>query len=736
MNLDDLKNLRIDEENLDPSNNEHTKVNKTGLDIPFLDEDDDFNEIRYTGDTNQYKKDQFLNDNQDEYEDDEENCDDYDNHKKKKKIIIVSIVLILLLCTGGAATYFLLNQKINIPDYSGKTIKELSAYLKDKKYESDNLIVEYVYDDVIPNEVIIDQSIKNDKVSKNDKINIVVSKGVNPEYFVTIPDFKNKTEAEIKEFLETNKFEKYNFEYIKGSDSKDGTYVDSNLANTLDVRNEITVYIATNDNNKANYYIMPSLIGQNKDKAVVWAKENNISFKYIEQVNDEKKLNTILDTSTKAGQMFKNDSEIVITVSSHTKVEKFTGTTKREYGAWASKYNLTVSYLDMYSDTIAENEFIQMSPKMQSVQYGDKVKAYFSIGRLTMEDFSGKTEDDIKKWVNEINKKVYYSEEEITYKIKEVESDKKAGTIISTDPANKDIVKLGGTIIVNIAKEKPVEVTSKTNVSLNDFQKYLKDNGLEEGNKTTNYSDTIKAGYIISNKTGNFEKGSEIDYVVSLGAYEPAINDFNKNTLAKAQDILGAANKIGAGGWKISTTETYSNDISVNLLFDCSINTSGKTVACKLSKGKEPVIVNVNDYSGSSIASLRSFATANGLVLKETEQYSDTVSAGTIISNDTGSFKEGSTINVVVSKGPEFATIEVNAAQSAYVMNLSEPGNPETTKTNIINYIVNELGFATPTVNIIFNDEPSGAIIDSSLQSGSYKATTVFIFNVSKGIEN
>ena len=84
MNLDDLKNLRIDEENLDPSNNEHTKVNKTGLDIPFLDEDDDFNEIRYTGDTNQYKKDQSLNDNQDEYKDGEEDYDDYDNRKKKK----------------------------------------------------------------------------------------------------------------------------------------------------------------------------------------------------------------------------------------------------------------------------------------------------------------------------------------------------------------------------------------------------------------------------------------------------------------------------------------------------------------------------------------------------------------------------------------------------------------------------------------------------------------------------
>ena len=73
-----------------------------------------------------------------------------------------------------------------------------------------------------------------------------------------------------------------------------------------------------------------------------------------------------------------------------------------------------------------------------------------------------------------------------------------------------------------------------------------------------------------------------------------------------------------------------------------------------VSLGKQEITtVNVGNYAGKNESELTSFLSQNGLVGKKTEQYSDTVASGKIISNDTGTKKKGDTVNYVVSKGAE-----------------------------------------------------------------------------------
>ena len=62
--------------------------------------------------------------------------------------------------------------------------------------------------------------------------------------------------------------------------------------------------------------------------------------------------------------------------------------------------------------------------------------------------------------------------------------------------------------------------------------------------------------------------------------------------------------------------------------------------------------VTVADKSGSSEESFKSYIVSLGLKAgTRSEEYSDSVSAGNLIRNDTGSFKKGASVNYTVSLG-------------------------------------------------------------------------------------
>ena len=64
-----------------------------------------------------------------------------------------------------------------------------------------------------------------------------------------------------------------------------------------------------------------------------------------------------------------------------------------------------------------------------------------------------------------------------------------------------------------------VNVTDFKGKSEDELKKFLQNNSLNIGTRSTQYNDSVSAGYIISNDKGEKEKGSAISYVVSLGPY-------------------------------------------------------------------------------------------------------------------------------------------------------------------------------------------------------------------------
>ena len=65
-----------------------------------------------------------------------------------------------------------------------------------------------------------------------------------------------------------------------------------------------------------------------------------------------------------------------------------------------------------------------------------------------------------------------------------------------------------------------VTVTDKSGSSESEFKSYIEGLGLVLGTRSTAYSDSVKEGYLISNDTGSYSKGSKVNYKVSLGKQE------------------------------------------------------------------------------------------------------------------------------------------------------------------------------------------------------------------------
>ena len=175
------------------------------------------------------------------------------------------------------------------------------------------------------------------------------------------------------------------------------------------------------------------------------------------------------------------------------------------------------------------------------------------------------------------------------------------------------------------------------------------------------YSDTVTKGYIIRHGYGEYEKGENFRYGLSLG---------KKDGDSSSTEIYISPGKyVGKSESEFQTIATglnlkpvhneewdaYSDSVAKGYIVKHGSGTYVKDENFRygLSLGKAPdVTVTVADKSGSSEESFKSYIVSLGLKAgTRSEEYSDSVSAGNLIRNDTGSFKKGASVNYTVSLG-------------------------------------------------------------------------------------
>lgn len=253
---------------------------------------------------------------------------------------------------------------------------------------------------------------------------------------------------------------------------------------------------------------------------------------------------------------------------------------------------------------------------------------------------------------------------------KEVSSDEvKKGNVVRTDPQIGTEVKKNSRVTLYISTGKDtVDMQDYTDQTVADAKKALIALGFVEANitSTEEYSDEVDSGKIISQTPATDDKvvpsEAKIAFVVSKGKEPVTVPNLVGMTSSLAVQSLA---DIGITSPDI--TYQYSDQDKGDVIAQ-SPNSGqqaipGKTtVTLVVSSGVEKVTV--PDLTGKTKDEATKALSDLGLTMTTTEEYSDTVKEGSVISNDQTNqeVEKGTAIAVVLSKGkePEKKTFTVN----------------------------------------------------------------------------
>lgn len=303
---------------------------------------------------------------------------------------------------------------------------------------------------------------------------------------------------------------------------------------------------------------------------------------------------------------------------------------------------------------------------------------------------------------------------------KEVSSDEvEKGNVVRTDPQIGTEVKKNSRVTLYISTGKDtVDMQDYTDQTVADAKKALIALGFVEANitSTEEYSDEVDSGKIISQTPATDDKvvpsEAKIAFVVSKGKEPVTVPNLVGMTSSLAVQSLA---DIGITSPDI--TYQYSDQDKGDVIAQ-SPNSGqqaipGKTtVTLVVSSGVEKVTV--PDLTGKTKDEATKALSDLGLTMTTTEEYSDTVKKGSVISNDQTNqeVEKGTAIAVVLSKGKE-------PEKKTFTVNLTAAFDKDGADTQVIK------------VSISGADDPTGQVNEVTLTKDSDDYTQAIAITVS-----
>ncbi|WP_332648070.1 Stk1 family PASTA domain-containing Ser/Thr kinase [Lysinibacillus sp. 54212] len=222
------------------------------------------------------------------------------------------------------------------------------------------------------------------------------------------------------------------------------------------------------------------------------------------------------------------------------------------------------------------------------------------------------------------------------------------------------IIGLAVIIVIAIFALTPskIEIPDVTNHTIEEATKMLEEAGFVVGKEEERHSEEIEEGNVIGTdpEAGKTRvEGSEINLIVSIGHEPVEMENYEGRDIDQVMTILENDEYED-----IDIEYEYSDDEVGTIIAQYpaageEIIVKNTTITFTVSKGKNTVsVANLKGYNESA---LNEYERSSGFIIKEVStEYSDTVPAGSVISQKPSAgtkLEEGSTIQVVISKGPK-----------------------------------------------------------------------------------
>ena len=200
--------------------------------------------------------------------------------------------------------------------------------------------------------------------------------------------------------------------------------------------------------------------------------------------------------------------------------------------------------------------------------------------------------------------------------------------------------------------------------------KKLSDNNLQMQVKSSEYSDTVEKGNVISQEPKADEvvsKYSKVSVVISLGS--DAFDISKLNLVGKTKE--SAESLLKENGFSVDTKEEPSDTVPKGSVISYTPTKpkNGERVTITVSSGKKVTKVVVPNITGMSESEAKTLLETNGLILgNKAEQHSSTVAKGIIIGQSTAagsSVDSGSSVDYAVSNGVAPETTQASSEQQS-----------------------------------------------------------------------
>jgi len=191
-------------------------------------------------------------------------------------------------------------------------------------------------------------------------------------------------------------------------------------------------------------------------------------------------------------------------------------------------------------------------------------------------------------------------------------------------------------------------------------QKKLTDAGFKVRFGTAEYDDKIPLDSVIRTDPGpgdRASKGSTVTVILSRGPDVHAVPAGKGKTLAQMQALLKAANlEVGTISQRSHETIPEGRVITTDPVAG-EMKARGSAIDIIMSSGPRPITI--TDYTGKKVSTAEKALTDLGFSVTKTEEFSETVAAGIVLSQspNSGTGFRKDVIELVVSKGPELFEI-------------------------------------------------------------------------------
>ncbi len=464
----------------------------------------------------------------------------FDMNNKKTKVLLLTLILMLAAVIAAAVFYLNSSTSITVIDLVSKTKTEAESWIKDNKIKESQISFKYEYSEDTAEDIITAQSIAaNEKLGDKDTLILTVSSGPDPDKEVTLKDFTGMKQEDIEKWFKENDFSNVTYAF-------------------------------------------------QADKTI----EKNVFIKL--SVTDSKAKRSDAITVTLSSGSDTSQNEVT--------VPDFSTYTKANIQAWGSTNQITLTFTEQSSTSIAKGKVISQSVKAgTSVKSGTKISIVISTGKgVTVASYVGKTKTEAEKWISANGLKAVYTE------------------VYNGEAAN-------GTV----TEQKPA--------------------------------------------TGTISEGSTVTFYVSVGWVQVA--DYTGKTKDELNSYIASVNlqKNKSAALKISFIDQESDEKAGTIVSQVLNGTKqsgtaysapGGSIQAYVAVGRKLTVVSKANVTETDFKSyLTSLNLKPGNI---TYSYSDSIAAGSIVSNATGSFTTGSSVNYVLSKGSYKPSDALLAAGSSY----------------------------------------------------------------------